>query len=99
MVECVPGIRRLGILCNVEVFQPRPDTHSLPVPIAMRMNWKSEQNILSNPRRQVDQFWSSQLDLGRKVWHSNRIDEPLKTTDTLQLNIYAQVSGNEQTGA
>ena len=89
MVECVPGIRRFGILFNVQVFQPRPDTHRLPVPIAMRMNWKSEQNILSNPRRQVDQFRSSQLDLSGKVGYPDWIDEPLKTTDTFQFDIYA----------
>ncbi len=66
MVECIPGIRRFGIFFNIQVFQPRSDTHRLPFPIAMRMNWKSEQDILSNPRRQVDQFWSRQLDLSRK---------------------------------
>src|ERR1700736_2159462 len=86
MVECIPGIRRFGIPFNFQVFQPRPDTHRLPVPIAMRMNWKSEQNILSNPRRQVDQFRSSQLDLSGKVVHPDWIDEALKTADTFQLD-------------
>ncbi len=89
MVECIPGIRRFGILFNFRVFQPWPDTHRLPVPIAMRMNWKSEQNILSNPRRQVDQFRSGQLDLSGKVVHPDWIDEPLKTADTFQLDIHA----------
>jgi hypothetical protein len=95
MVECIPGIRRFGILFNFQVLQPRPDTHRLPVPIAMRMNWKSEQNILSNPRRQVDQFRSDQLDLSGKVVHPDWIDEASKTTDTFQFHIYAQLSRNE----
>ena len=56
MVEGIPGVRAFGIFDHVQMFQPRPDALGLPVPIAMRMNWKSEQNILSNPRRQVDQF-------------------------------------------
>ena len=86
MVECVPGIRRFGILFNVQVFQPRPDTHRLPVPIAMRMNWKSEQNILSNPRRQLDVFSAHPARLELKVVHPNRIDEPLKAADTFQFD-------------
>src|ERR1700760_1227031 len=53
IVERIPGIRRFWIFRDVQVFQPRPDALRLPVPIAMRMNRKSEEDILSNPWRQV----------------------------------------------
>ena len=56
MVERIPGVWPFGIFYNVQVFQPRPDALGLPVPVAMRMNRKSEEDILTNPRRQVDQF-------------------------------------------
>src|ERR1700694_1089545 len=54
MVERIPGVRPFGIFDYGQVFQPRPDALGLPVPIAMRMNRKSEEDILTNPRRQVD---------------------------------------------
>ena len=56
MVKGIPGIRSFGIFYDLQVFQPRPDALGLPVPVAMRMNRKSEEDILTNPRRQVDQF-------------------------------------------
>ena len=83
MVERIPGIRRVWIVRDVQVFQPRPDALGLPVPIAMRMNWKSEEDILTNPRRQVDQFRPGQLDLGGEVFNANRENESLKATDAL----------------
>src|ERR1700730_10836874 len=97
MVERVPSIRRLGIFCDIQVFQPRPDAFSLPVPIAMRMYWKSEEDILSNPRRQVDQFGANQLDLSHKILNANREDESLQATNALQSNIHSEFSGHEQT--
>jgi len=99
MIERIPGIRRFGIFRNVQVFQPRPDALCLPVPIAMWMNGKSEENILSHPWRQVDQFWSRQLDLRHKVWHANREDESLEATDALQPDIHSDFSCHQQTGS
>ena len=99
MVERIPGIRRFGIFDDVQVFQPRPDALGLPVPIAMRMNWKSEEDILTNPRRQVDQFGSGQLDLSGKVFDANRKNESLKATDAFQPDIHSDFSRHEQTGS
>ena len=97
MVQGIPGVRPFGIFDHVQVFQPRSDALGLPVPIAMRMNWKSEEDILTNPRRQVDQFGSSQLDLSGKVFNANRENESLKATDALQPQIYADFSRHEKT--
>src|SRR5580704_15631748 len=96
-IERIPGIRRFRILCDAQVFQPRPDALRLPVPIAMRMNRKSEEDILSNPRRQVDQFWSCQLDSNRKVFHANRKYESLEAADALQPDIQSDFAGGKQT--
>ena len=97
MVESIPGIRPFGIFDHVHVFQPRPDALGLPVPIAMRMNWKSEEDILSNQRRQVDQFGSGQLELSGKILYAKRKDESLKATDAFQTDIDPDFSGHEQT--
>ena len=98
MVERIPGIRRVWIVRDVQVFQPRPDALRLPVPIAMRMNRKSEENILSNPWRQVDQFGPCELDLSRKVSNANRKDESLEATDALQSDIHPDFSRYKETG-
>jgi len=98
IVERIPGIRRVWIFRDIQVFQPRPDALRLPVPIAMRMNRKSEENILSNPWRQVDQFGSRELDLSRKVSNANREDESLEATDALQSDIHPEFSRDQQTG-
>jgi hypothetical protein len=96
MVESIPGVRPFGIFDHVHVFQPRPDALGLPVPIAMRMNWKSEQDILTNPRCQIDQFGPGQLDLGGKVFNADWKNESLKATDAFQPEIYADFSRHEQ---
>ena len=97
MVKSIPGIRRLGIFCDIQVFQPRSDAFCLPVPIAMRMHWKSEEDILSNPGRQVDQFGTAQLDLSGKVVNADWEDESLEAANALQANIHPDFSGHEQT--
>ncbi len=81
----------LGSSATFRYFSRGPTHCRLPVPIAMRMNWKSEENILSNQRRQVDQFGPGQLDLSRKVSNANREDEPLEATDALQADIHAEI--------
>ena len=98
MVERIPGVRPFGIFDHGQVFQPRSDALGLPVPIAMRMNRKSEENILSNPWRQVDQFGPCKLDLSHKVSNANREDESLEAADALQSDIHPEFSRDQQTG-
>ena len=83
MVERIPSVRPFAIFYDVQVFQPRPDALGLPVPVAMWMNRKSEEDILTNPRCQIDQFGPGQLDLGRKIFDANRKNESLEATDAL----------------
>jgi len=87
----------IGLTSDVLVFQSRSNAHALPIPIAMRVGRKSQENILSQPRRQVDQFGSRQLDLSGEVSYTYRINEPLQTTDANQFEIHSYFAGGEQT--
>ena len=73
--------------------QPRSDAHGLPIPVAARMGGKSEENILSEPWRQVDQFSSRQVDMSRKVAYPHRINEPLQALDADQFEIGSDFAG------
>ena len=86
----------IGFIFDVLVFQPRSNAHALPIPIAMRMGGKSEENILSNPWRQVDQFGPSQLDLSRKILHSNRKNKSIEAAYALEFDIHGEASRYEQ---
>ena len=86
----------IGLTSDVLVFQSRSNAHALPIPIAMRVGRKSQENILSQPRRQVDQFGSRQLDLSGKVSYMYRINEPLQATDANQFEIRSYFAGGEQ---
>ena len=76
--------------------QPRSDAHGLPIPVAARMGGKSEENILSEPWRQVDQFSSRQVDMSRKVAYPHRINEPLQALDADQFEIGSDFAGRKQ---
>ena len=86
----------IGFIFDVLVFQPRSNAHALPIPVAMRMGRKSEENILTQPRRQVDQLGSRQLDLSDELLYVYWINEPLQATDANQFEIRSYFAGGEQ---
>jgi hypothetical protein len=98
-IKCVPGIWCLLTVSSSQIFQSQSRALCLSVPIALRMSGKSEENILKNPWRQVDQFWPPELDLRRKIADVNRVNEMFEATDALQLNVDSQYSGDNQPDA
>src|ERR1700751_5345454 len=95
LVERIPGIRCLSVFADMQITQPRPDTLCLSVPVAMGMYGKNEENILTNPRRQVDQLRARQRKLRRKIFHAYRVDESFKAAHTFKRNFDSESPGYE----
>ncbi len=86
-------------LIGLRFFSGR-ETRSLadpqPVPVAVRMGGKGEENVLSKILCQVYLLGAVEFYLARKVWDANRILESFKAGDALHVKRAFEATGGKQ---